>query len=326
MDSPGPNEPCQPWARRRKAAVAVVLAAALPVAVLAITASATRSLPPTADQSRAGIIDYKITPVQGPSWISHLGLSFGETAMGRMGTIPPPSSADYQSRWNALAGSESLFGAFVLSGSDLYRLNCESCHQPDGRGSPPEVHSLLDPVRATSAALMSERLKARGAPVSDAMVRQMTTAAMATIRDRLRRGGVKMPAFDHLQGEEVDALVAYLKELAGVPGAGRRQVRLTESYERAGEHLVKGTCHICHGATGPGADPEALLRNVLPSLESIPRTKTIYQTIHKVRVGDRVEMGPLHLLSAGRMPVFYYLTDDEVAAAYLYLIVYPPRP
>jgi mono/diheme cytochrome c family protein len=304
---------------------AVALAAVFLVVVIAITVSATRSLPPTAGQSRAEITEYRITPVEGPSWITHLGLTFGATAMGRMGTILPPSSASYQSKWNVLAGTESLFGAFVLSGSDLYRLDCESCHQPDGRGSPPEVHSLLDPVRATSAALMSERLKARGSPVSDAMVRQMTTAAMVAIRDRLKHGGVKMPPFDHLQGQEVDALVAYLEELAGVPGAERRQIRLTESYERAGEHLVKGTCHICHGATGPGTDPEALLRNVLPSLESIPRTKTIYQTIHKVRVGDRVEMGPLHLLSAGRMPVFYYLTDDEVAAAYLYLIIYPPR-
>jgi cytochrome c5 len=269
--------------------------------------------------------DFTVTPVEGPSWIKHLGLTFGGTAMGRMGTNAPPSTVAYQSRWNTLAGSESLARPFVLSGSDLYRLDCESCHQPDGRGSPPEVNSLIDPVRATSPALMEQRLKALGTPVDQALVRQMTTAAMAAIRTRLRNGGKKMPPFNHLEGPEVDALIAYLDELAGVPGAEARQIRITEPFTRVGEHLVKGTCHICHDATGPGTDPQALLRNQLPSLASFPRTKTVSQMIQKVREGAPVEMGPLHLPSTGRMPVFQYLTADEAAAAYLYLIIYPPR-
>ena len=269
--------------------------------------------------------DFTVTPVAGPSWIKHLGLSFGATAMGRMGTNAPPPTVTYQPRWNALVGSESLARPFVLSGSDLYRLDCESCHQPDGRGSPPEVNSLIDPVRATSTALMEQRLKLLRSPVDRALVRQMTTAAMAAIRTRLREGGKKMPPFDHLEGPEVDALVAYLEELAGVPGAEARQIRITEPFTRVGEHLVKGTCRICHDATGPGTDPQALLRNQLPSLASFPRSKTVFQTIQKVREGAPVEMGPLHLPSTGRMPVFRYLTDDEVAAAYMYLIIYPPR-
>jgi mono/diheme cytochrome c family protein len=92
-----------------------------------------------------------------------------------------------------------------------------------------------------------------------------------------------------------------------------------------GEHLVKGTCHICHAATGPGTDPQALIRNVLPSLASFARDRTVFQVLRKVRAGAPIEMGPLHQASGGRMPVFSYLTDDEVAAAYLYLIIYPPR-
>jgi hypothetical protein len=68
-----------------------------------------------------------------------------------------------------------------------------------------------------------------------------------------------------------------------------------------------------------------LLRNVLPSLASFPREKTIFQVLKKVRVGAPIEMGPLRQPSGGRMPVFSYLTDEEVAAAYLCLIIYPPR-
>ncbi len=64
---------------------------------------------------------------------------------------------------------------------------------------------------------------------------------------------------------------------------------------------------------------------MLPSLASFPREKTIFFVMQKARQGAPVAMGPLGQVSGGRMPVFSYLTDDEVAAAYLYLIIYPPR-
>jgi mono/diheme cytochrome c family protein len=164
-----------------------------------------------------------------------------------------------------------------------------------------------------------------GRPIDPAMARQVASGAETVIRDRLTKGGQKMPPFEHLQGSEVEALLAFLEQLAGVPGADRRQIRISEPYTRVGEHLVKGTCRICHAATGPGTDPEALMRNVLPSLASFVRDKTIFQVIQKVRHGAPVAMGPARLSSGGRMPVFSYLTDDEVAAAYLYLIIYSPR-
>ncbi len=270
-------------------------------------------------------ITFRVTPVSGPSWLDHLKISFDRTSMGRMGQNTPPPTVRYEPKWNQLAGSEDLNERFVLSGSDLYRLDCESCHQPDGRGSPPEIHSLIEPVQATSAAFMEQRMKAIGRPITATMARDMAAAGEAAIRTRLLKGGEKMPAFEHLQGAEVDALLAFLRELAGVPGAAGEQIRIEEPYTRVGEHLVKGTCHVCHAATGPGTNPESLLRNVLPSLVSFPREKTIFFVMQKVRQGAPVAMGPLHEVSGGRMPVFSYLTDDEVAAGYLYLIIYPPR-
>lgn len=299
---------------------AIALVALFAPASLAVRQAATR---PGAPALRN--ITFKVAPVSGPSWLEHLGVSFDRTSMGRMGQNTPPPSVRYEPRWNQLAGSEDLNERFVLSGSDLYRLDCESCHQPDGRGSPPEIHSLIEPVQATSAAFLEQRMKNAGRPITSAMARDMAGAGEAAIRGRLKNGGEKMPPFEHLQGDEVEALLAFLRQLAGVPGAEKEQIRISEPYTRVGEHLVKGTCHVCHAATGQGTDPVALLRNVLPSLASFPRDKTILFVMKKVREGAPVAMGPLREVSGGRMPVFSYLTDDEVAAAYLYLIIYPPR-
>jgi hypothetical protein len=37
-------------------------------------------------------------------------------------------------------------------------------------------------------------------------------------------------------------------------------------------------------------------------------------------------MGAPSVPHRGRMPVFYYLTDNEIAAAYKYLHAFPPKP
>lgn len=303
---------------------AAILGLAL-LAAFSIRAQLAAGQAPRPDAVRARTMTFTVTPVAGASWLEHLHISFDFTSMGRMGQNTPPPAVRYEPKWNQLAGSEDLNGRFILSGSDLYRLDCESCHQPDGRGSPPEIHSLVEPVQAASAAFIENRMKAAGRSISPAMAQDMAKASEKAIRDRLLHGGQSMPAFEHLEGAEVDALIAFLKQLAGVPGAEKEQQRVVEPYTRVGEHLIKGTCHICHPGTGPGTNPEALLHNILPSLASFPREKTIFQVIQKVRVGAPIEMGSLRQPSGGRMPVFSYLTDAEVGAAYLYLIIYPPR-
>jgi hypothetical protein len=46
--------------------------------------------------------------------------------------------------------------------------------------------------------------------------------------------------------------------------------------------------------------------------------------IRKVTRGAPVLMGASPMLYRGRMPVFYYLSEDEAADVYLYLTLYPP--
>jgi len=219
--------------------------------------------------------------------------------------------------------SAALNQPFRLTGADLYRLNCRSCHGPDGEGAPPEIPSYMDAVRGSSAALIRKRLEARGTPVSDAFVAELAKGGEKDLRDRLQHGGKKMPAFPHLAGREVDALLHYLKRQAGVPEATGPDLQVDESVARVGEHLVKGTCHICHDATGPGSGHMMMMRGTIPSLASFPEEKSPDDLISKVRYGASGMMG---MMGGGRMPTFPYLTDDEIVAAYLYLASYPPQP
>jgi hypothetical protein len=48
--------------------------------------------------------------------------------------------------------------------------------------------------------------------------------------------------------------------------------------------------------------------------------------VQKVVQGAPILMGTPPILHRGRMPVFYYLSQDEVAAAYDYLSRYPGQP
>ena len=58
-----------------------------------------------------------------------------------------------------------------------------------------------------------------------------------------------MPALAHLQEADINAIYAYLTWLAGAPDAPP-QSRQTTSFARLGEHVVKGTCHICPPQAG----------------------------------------------------------------------------
>jgi mono/diheme cytochrome c family protein len=202
-------------------------------------------------------------------------------------------------------------------------MNCQSCHNVGGIGSPPEIRSLIDPVRATSAALVRTQMARGGQRPDDATVTQMTAQAEASLRARLEKGGEKMPPFPHLRAAEVEALLSYLRSLAGMPGASARQARITEPVVRVGELLVKGTCFICHDATGPGSGATSSAPELIPSLASFLEQKSVAAVVHKVREGAPV---PGMIGGRGEMPVFSYFTSEEVSAAYIYLMTYPPRP
>lgn len=264
----------------------------------------------------------RTSPVSGESWVKHLHLSLDETALGEIGRWGPAAGTSGSSSPRRSA-SEALDASFLVNGRDLYRLSCQSCHREDGSGAPPEILPVTSLARATSAPFFRQKMKERGLPVDEAMLAKNTAEAEASLRNRIRNGGVKMPPFPHLDRLETESLVAYVKALAGVPEKGPERPPVKETPARVGELLVKGTCHICHDAS---ATPTTAFEYRVgygdpPPLAFFTEQRTSPQVIRKVRDG-LVE--PSVSATRGRMPVFDYLSPAEVTAAYLYLLVEPP--
>ncbi|MEJ2657953.1 MAG: c-type cytochrome, partial [Desulfobacterales bacterium] len=290
----------------------------------------------------------KVTPVRGPSWLKQIGVfDINTTPMGEMGGYgPPPPSPRKEPKFPVEAaplddrtgmGMGGMMGRsysnyqlspsevekltaerFLLAGIDLYRLNCRSCHGPNGNGAPPEIHSLIAPFQGTSPALIQERAKKSGKPMNKDLAKEVAKLALGNILQLLQKGSNKMPPFRHLEGEEINALIQYLQVHVGVPEAKGKTILVTQSVSRVGEHLVKGTCHICHDALGPGRGRMGMMQGIIPSLASFPYEQSMQSIVWTVGLGSRMMMG------GQRMPAYPYITADEAAAAYLYLLKYPP--
>ena len=271
-----------------------------------------------------------VSPVEGESWLAHLHRSFDETSMGKSSGVygpAPPMPSEWPLPLPALQLSNKFTGqSTTLYGSDLYRFKCQGCHGASGTGAPPEINSVIDPVRATSASMYIERMKKVGMDVTSKEAVLLAKQANGMLLDRLHKGGTDMPSPNpNLSDAEVRSLFAYLRQLAGIPGAEKQQVAVVEPALRVGEHIVKSTCHICHASVGHNPSPQELLEAQIPPLSSLTSRLSLNQFVTKVTVGTAVLEGSLAIPVRGRMPVFTYLTPDEAADAYLYLSLYPPR-
>jgi mono/diheme cytochrome c family protein len=290
---------------------------------------------------------YRVTPAIGFSWLKMMGVfDISFSPMGEMGGDAPPPPSDriepeFPVGQGPPAGGMGMGGMmgrgyaapqysrgeidrmldqrFVLAGSDFYRLDCRSCHGPEGNGSPPIINSLIGPLKGTSPALIEQRMKKLGRPIGEKLANELASQAQQSILQRLQDGGKKMPPFRHLEGEEVTALMHYLKRHVGAPEAQGKEILITESVARVGEHLVKGTCQICHDSTGPGVRGGGMMRGIIPSLASFPYEQSMQSVVWQVKLGTHNMM-----MRGPRMPAYPYITAAEAAAAYLYLVSYPP--
>jgi cytochrome c5 len=268
-----------------------------------------------------------VTAVEGESWISHLHKRFGETSMGRTSDLgpAPPRPGNGAPPWQLNLSPGFPMSLVTLNGADLFRLNCQGCHKQSGHGAPPEINSVIDPVRATSVAVITAEMKAAGREMSQSEIAAMAKEAKVMLLQRLHVGGEHMlPPV--LSETEIHSLVAYLEQLSGVPGAEKKQIAVKESSYHVGEHIVKSTCHVCHNATGPNPSPQQILEGAIPPLATLTTRVGLPDFVRKVTKGAPIIMGTPPTSYRGRMSVFVYLSQDEAAAAYLYLSRYPPRP
>jgi mono/diheme cytochrome c family protein len=292
----------------------------------------------------SGTKDIPVTAVTGESWLNHLRRNFDETSMGKTGRLGPAPVLSEETPCPQLdvpalrdrvtcniVGSQDEdsspgFSArtVILHGSDLYRLNCRGCHGESGLGAPPDINSVINPVRATSVAAIMERMKNIGMDMSRADAAVLAKQSKAALLQRLHNGGQNMPPFSHLNEAEIRSLFAYLTQLAGVSGAEREQVVVRESPARVGELIVKSTCHICHNTAGLNPTPQELIEGAIPPLNTLPFRTNASEFVRKVTNGAPVMMGAPPVFYRGRMPVFYYLSQSEAADAYRYLSSYVP--
>jgi mono/diheme cytochrome c family protein len=192
-------------------------------------------------------------------------------------------------------------------------------------GTPPEIKSVLGLVQGSSLELVRQHLKQQGTASTRSAAQAEASRVKTDLYRRIQKGGQRMPPLAHLQEADINVLYAYLTELAGSPDA-LAQSRRTTSWARVGEHVVKGTCHICHDAVGPRPSGDALLlKGAIPPFTTLLEDKPIVDFVKKVRSGAPVMTGDPVFHYRGRMPVFSYLQDVEVAAAYMFLVDYPPQ-
>ena len=163
-----------------------------------------------------------VTPVAGPSWLNQLNLTYRDSSLGRgAGRYgPPPAEPAVTEPRPAVRDSTSSYipgGSAVLTGVDLYRLNCQACHRAEGTGSPPEIKSVLDLVQGSSLEFVRRHLQQEGVAASAATIRTQVSAARKELDRRIREGGQRMPPFAHLEEADINLLYAYLLELARTP-------------------------------------------------------------------------------------------------------------
>ena len=247
--------------------------------------------------------------------------------MGKTGELGPPApmTENAQSPRAPSLTADLAGHPLTLRGSDLYRFSCRGCHGEAGLGAPPEIHSVINPVRATSVGMVMERMKSTGMEITRADASQLAKQAKDSLLLRFQKGGESMPPFDHLRPIEERLIIGYLEELAAVPGSSAAHEAVKVSPARAGELIVKSTCHICHDATGANPDTQQILQGAIPPLSTLTSRTTEAEFVRKVTHGAPVLMGNPPMLERGRMPVFYYLTEDEAADVYLYLMLHPPN-
>lgn len=271
--------------------------------------------------------DIAVTAVEGESWIRHIHTTFNETRMGRTWELgpAPPVSGNKATSWQLHLSPAYDSHPVTLHGSDLFRLNCRGCHGELGHGAPPEINSIIGPVGATSPATTMERMKKAGREMSRSDANAIAKDSKTLLRQRLHLGGQHMPP-PTLSESEIRCLVPYLEQLSEVRGADANQLTVKESSYRVGEHIVKSTCHVCHNAFGPNPDPSEILEGAIPPLSTLTTRVSLPEFVRKVTSGATIIEGAPPASYRGRMPVYAYLSQDEAAAAYQYLLLYPPQP
>jgi mono/diheme cytochrome c family protein len=238
----------------------------------------------------------QVTAASGPSLLTRLKTGFDAASFGRAGYVgAPPAGAEPTTP----APADWLANGFDLTGEDLFRINCRSCHGVGAKGLGSDIPSVLAKIRGAA------QQAAGGDPSGE-----------LSVRHRLLVGGQVMPSMAHLTSAESNLLLGYLGTIAGTASEPATATVHVPAIH-VGEHVVKAVCQICHDAAPGRVRPPS--DQALSAISEFPVKYSVAQFVHRVVRGSATTPAP------GHKPRLDYLRPEEIEAAYVYLIGFPPE-
>jgi len=125
-----------------------------------------------------------------------------------------------------LATPAVLADSGAEQGQMLFRHNCAACHGNDGKGGVGVPLALPEFIDSTD----------------DEYLRLTVLHG---------RPGRIMPAFSHLNADEINNIIAFMRSWTGQPGKQYSRQRI-KGDNRRGAEIFKQRCSACHGAHGEG--------------------------------------------------------------------------
>lgn len=197
------------------------------------------------------------------------------------------------------------FGAreFATDGATLYGTFCAACHGQRGEGM---RYAGTHPFPAI------------GNP--DFLALASDSFVTATVRHG--RPGRRMPAWGEgaggLRPEEITAVVAYVREMGGVPApVETRPARWVSADPAAGDRLFAANCARCHGAEGQGGEGSMLNNPVLLA------SATDTYLVETIRRGRRETTMPPFTTSS---TTWRLLSDSEIESIVAFIRTWEVRP
>lgn len=146
--------------------------------------------------------------------------------------------------------------AKIELGKQLYTRECAACHGPEGDGNGSGAYILSQKPRNLQLGVFKLRSTPTGEnPTDDDLFHTITRGIAGAT-------GAMMPSFASLSEDDRWALVAYIKDIAGIqePGQPIEVPAQPSTLDMAMGKQVYGRlqCAECHGDTGLGDGPSAL--------------------------------------------------------------------
>lgn len=168
----------------------------------------------------------------------------------------------------------------VITGQELFRLNCAGCHGADLKGNPPTYPSLLN--------------------VKDKLTKE-------EIQTQIKNGKGSMPPMAHLSGKEINTIIGFLYN--------EEEERVIMTYltpVKQGEMLFKSNCASCHRATTNDSKPQNANTKMCSMMEPAVLAG-ITNRFTKEEFFNILETGICY------MPSFAHFNEEEKEALYTFL-------